>query len=275
MLSSSVSIWFSLNALLAIAVSYVFYKVRHQQSHFLILLAAIWSVLAVISAISDAYWGIAWAIEGLLLLFIGRQYLLPPVVNQGQVLVAIALLYSWSALSLYFPLPALKSLDGWLLSLVIVGVIAVWQRMINSSAVFNQLTLTRIKPALQWLEVTWLTILCLASAHLWLGEWTGAVFILVQLAILFRARYCQQISIEILAASLILVPLFYVYNGAMLVGSFRFTELPLFAQLSLLSAFVQLWLWSAFYRKYYPNSSVKKWLKWHVYCFIYCYRFAG
>ena len=257
-LSSSVSIWFSLNALLTIAVSYVFYKVRHQQSHFLILLAAIWSVLAVISAISDAYWGIAWAIEGLLLLFIGRQYLLPPVVNQGQVLVAIALLYSWSALSLYFPLPALKSLDGWLLSLVIVGVIAVWQRMINSSAVFNQLTLNRIKPALQWLEVTWLTILCLASAHLWLGEWTGAVFILVQLAILFRARYCQQISIEILAASLILVPLFYVYNGAMLVGSFRFTELPLFAQLSLLSAFVQLWLWSAFYRQYYPNSSVKK-----------------
>jgi len=75
--------------------------------------------------------------------------------------------------------------------------------------------------------------------------------------LLFRAKNCKQVTIELFAAILILVPLFYAYKGALMADSYRFMMLPLFAQLAVVSAFLQLWLWSAFYRKFQPDSSIK------------------
>ena len=255
--SGQMSTSFVFNAVLAGVASVLFYKVKHKLTFVVVLLTAIWIILAIVSAISSAYWGIAWAVEGLLLLYIGRIYLIPSVIHQGQILTAIAVLYSWSALMLYFPLPALKSVDGWLLSLVVVGVIALWQRLITATQAFDKLTINKIKPLLQLIECLWLSVLLIASATIWLGSWTGAVIILWQFALLFRARYCQQVSIEILAALLISVPLFYVYLGAESVGSFRFMMLPSYAKIAIASAFIQLWLWSQFYRRYQPDSSIK------------------
>lgn len=252
-----ISLNFALNSVLAIAVAMFFYKVKHQLAHFFILLAATWCVLTIVSFISDAYWGIAWAVEGILLLVIGRKYSVAQAINQGQVLTAIALLYSWSALAVYFPLPALKTLDGWILSITIIAVIAIWQRLINHNEVFNKLAHHKIKPLLQLLEAVWLTVLVIASATIWLGNWTGVAIILLQLALLFRSKKCQQTTIEIFAATLILVPLFYTFKGTLIVDSYQFLTLPFFAKLALVSAFVQLWLWSAFYRKYYPESAIK------------------
>lgn len=158
---------------------------------------------------------------------------------------------------MYFPLPALKSVDGWVLSIVIIAVVAIWQRLINITEDFNNLTQNKIKPLLQFIEAFWITVLVIASAIIWLGSWTGALVIVVQLALLFRARHCKQMAIEILAALLIFISLFYAYQGVTVVGSFRFSTLPLFAKLAVISAFLQLWLWSAFYRKYQPGSTLK------------------
>ncbi|WP_353518660.1 DUF2339 domain-containing protein [Thalassotalea sp. SU-HH00458] len=255
--STQVTISFSLNTIAASVISILFYKIRHKLTHFFILLTTLWSVLAVASAISDAYWGIAWAVEGILLLYIGRKFEMTTVVNQSQVLIALALVYCWSALAKYFPLPALKSIDGWLLSIVIVAVIGVWHRVLNNSNVFDEFTQKKIKPFLQLLEVVWLSILLIASLNIWLGNWTGATILLLQLVWLFRAKQCKQLSIEVFAATLILVPLFYAYSGGLMVNSYRFTALPLFAKFSIISAFIQLWLWSEFYRKFYPDSALK------------------
>lgn len=255
--STQMSVSFTLNAIIATIISVLFYKVRHKHTHFLILLSALWSVLAIVSAISDAYWGIAWAVEGILLLCIGRRYAIVNVVNQGQVLTALALFYCWSALAMYFPLPALKSVDGWVVSIVIIAVIGTWQRLIIHSDVFDEFTQNKIKPFLQLLEVIWLSILLIASLNIWIGNWTGGIVILLQLLCLFRAKQCKQISIEIFAASLILVPIYFACVGVLMVDSFNFVKLPLFAKLSVASAFVQLWLWSEFYRKYQPDSVIK------------------
>jgi hypothetical protein len=255
--STQMSASFALNAVVAAAISILFYKIRHKLTHFLILLSALWVVLAVVSAISDAYWGIAWALEGILLLYIGRKYEMTLVVKQGQVLTALALVYCWSALAMYFPLPALRSVDGWVLSIVIVAVIGIWQRLLNHSGVFDELTQNKIKPFLQLLEVVWLSTLLIASSNIWIGNWTGTLVILLQLVWLFRAKQCKQVSIEIFTAALILVPLFYAYSGVLMVDSYRFMMLPLFAKVSVISAFIQLWLWSAFYRKYQPESAIK------------------
>lgn len=255
--TTQISVSFALNCIIAIITSMFFYKVKRELTPFLILLSASWGVLAIVSAISDEYWGIAWAIEGILLLSIGRKYKISASINQGQALTAIALLYSFSALIIYFPLPALKSVDGWLLSIMIVVIIATWQRLINNTEVFNELTQNKIKPFLQLLEAVFLSVLVIANANIWLENWTGAIVIMVQLALLFRAKNCKQLTIEVFAAILILVPLFYAYKGVLMVDSYRFTMLPLFAQLAVASAFLQLWLWSAFYRKYQPDSVIK------------------
>jgi len=252
--TTHISFNFVFNTLITIVVSALFYKIKSDLMHLFILLAATWGVLAIVSVVSDAYWGIAWAIEGLLLLVIGRRFAISSTIYQGQVLTAIALLYSWAAIAPYFPTPALKSVDGWMLSIMIALFIAVWQRLINSNDVFDDLTKTKVKPMLQLLEVIWLSVMFIACANIWLGNWAGVVVILAQIALLFRAKHCKQVSIEVFAAVLIIVPLFYAYNGALSVGSYRFIMLPMFAKLAMVSAFLQLWLWSAFYRKHKPDS---------------------
>ena len=255
--TSNISVSFTLNTVVAIAASILIYKVKRELAHFFILLSASWGILAIVSAISDAYWGIAWAVEGLLLISIGRRYKISSPINQGQALTAIALLYSWSALAMHFPLPALKSVDGWLLSLMIVAIIAIWQRLINTSDIFDNFAQNNIKPFLQLIEAIWFSVLIIASADIWLGNWTGALIILLQAGLLFRAKHCKQATIEVFAATLVMVPLFYAFKGTLLADSYRFTLLPLFAQLAIVSAFIQLWLWSAFYRKYQPDSKIK------------------
>ncbi|MFB0999306.1 MAG: hypothetical protein QMC13_03655, partial [Colwellia sp.] len=165
--TSKVSLIFGVNTLIAITVSIVFYKVKRELTHFFILMSAYWVVLTIMSAFSDSYWGIAWALEGILLIAIGRKYEISSPIKQGQILTAIALLYSWSAVVIYFPLPALKSVDGWMLSVVIVAVIAIWQRLINTSEIFDKFTVNNVKPFLQLVEVFWLSILLIVSADIW------------------------------------------------------------------------------------------------------------
>ncbi|REL29245.1 DUF2339 domain-containing protein [Thalassotalea euphylliae] len=247
--STAVAASFLLNFAAAIAVSTMFYRIKLPYTHFFVLSGVLWAVLTVVSLVSDSYWGIAWAAEGILLLYLGRQYLMPNVVNQGQVLIGLSLGYCWFGLAPYFPTPALQTADGWLLSTAIIATIGIWQRLITQASLFGNITTQRVKPALQLIEVVWLSVLLVSSLSIWIGNWTGAVIILWQLAVLMRAKQCRQASIEGVAVVLILVALFYVNVGAQLVNSYRFTALPLFAQLALVSAFIQLWLWAEFYRR--------------------------
>jgi len=265
--STAVSIAFLVNSLGAAIAGVIFYKLRHGATYVFTSIAVIWGIFSVVSLIGQAQWGIAWAVEGLLLIAMAKKYHLAEsinlsrfrlsLINQGQILILVALLYSWFGLSIYFPLPALKSFDGWLLSIVIVIVIALWQRMISENqAMFDPLSREMIKPALQLIEVLWLVVLLIASSVVWLGDYTGALAIIIQVAVLFRAKKCAHTGIELLAICLIVIPLGYVGLGAIAADSLRFTALPLFAQLALVSAFVQLWLWSEFYRRFYKKSSL-------------------
>jgi len=256
------SISFGINTLLAAVVAFAFHRFNREITSFLVLVSAVWAVLSVVNLFSNSYWGMAWAAEGVLLLLLGRRYDSSFIVNQGQVLTGSAIVYSLVGLSVYFPLPALKTFDGWMLSLFIVASLAIWLRFINEARAFNAFTKTKVRPLLELAEVVWISTLTIASLDIILGNWTGAVVILAQLAILFRARQCRHTIMEVFVALLILVPLFYVFQGAELVGSYRFTTLPLFAKLALVSAFVQLWLWSEFYRRFYRGSKLDKAAEW-------------
>ncbi|PVZ66285.1 DUF2339 domain-containing protein [Pelagibaculum spongiae] len=256
--SDSVSVVFAANALITAATGYIFYKIKHALTHFIILVAAIWAAFAIVSAISQAYWGIAWAVEGLFLLYLGRRHTLPMVINQGQLLAAISLTYGAMALIPYFPLPALTSIDGWTLSISLALIMGIWLRLIDGSKPFDLFTMQKIKPLLQLLESVWLAVLLISSSDIWLGTWTAPLVLLLQFTLLLRATACKQASIEIFAALLVLVPVIYVLQIAVTTNSFHFYSLPVAAKCAVISVLTQLWLFAEYYRRFQPNSTMVK-----------------
>lgn len=262
LLTDSISTAFIINTLVAVGVSYLFFKLKHPLTHFTVLVTAIWTLLAAISLISQTYWNIAWAIEGLFLMYLGRRYFLPVVINQGQALTGISVLYGAIALMPYFPIPALLTLDGWMLSISLVLVIGIWLRLINNSDQFTTLTIQKIKPFLILLECVWLTVLILAFTDYWLGTWTAPLVILGQLALLLRAKSCRETSVEVFAALLIFVPVLYVIYIGEMTDNYHFSALPIAAKFAVLSIFAQLWLFAEYYRRYQPNSPMVKFSEW-------------
>ena len=253
--SDSISIALVLNASTAIFAAYMLFKQKHLQTHSIILVAAIWTLLAVVSLVGNAYWGIAWAIEGLFLLYLGRRYLLPKVVNQGQILTCISLLYCASALAPYFPLPALTSFDGWMLSICITMFLGIWLRLIDDNGTFNELSIKKVKPILMLIESIWLTLLVFSAAYLAIGEWAISLLILGQFALLTRAHKTKQVSIDVFAAILVFVPLLFIVDTIMNTHSYHFAALPLTMKFATVSIFAQLWLFAEFYRRYQPESN--------------------
>jgi len=247
--SDSISLALVINSLSAIFAACVLFKRKHLQTHFIILVAAIWMLLTIVSLMGSAYWGIAWAVEGLFLLFLGRRYKLLNVVNQGQILTGISLLYCASAIAPYFPTPALTSFDGWMLSVCIVIILGAWLRLIDNNGAFNELTIKKIKPVLILIESVWLTLLTFSAAYLAIGDWAVSLIILGQFALLLRARKTKQISIDIFAAGLIVIPILYVAVMIVISNSYRFSVLPLSAKFAAVSVFAQLWLFAEFYRR--------------------------
>ena len=253
--SDSISIALVINSLVAVSAAYIFFKQQHIQTHFIVLVATIWALLTVVSLIGEAYWGIAWAVKGLLLIYLGRRYLLPKIIHQGQVLTAVSLLYCTSALAPYLPAPALTSFDGWILSVSMVIMIRTWLCLIDEEGSFNTFTINKVRPVLMLLESIWLTLLAFFAAYLLLGNWAFSLIILGQFALLIRAHKTQQTNIDIFAAVLIFLPVFYIVNTALITHSHHFSLLPLTAKFATVSIFAQLWLFAEFYRRYPPISN--------------------
>lgn len=266
---SELNLQLALNAVIGLVAALLFYKVKHEQLSVLVLITATWIVLSIVGMLAATYWGIAWAIEAILLIFMSRYYNIPSLIHQGQGLAALAIVYCLFAVIPYFPLPALLNTDAWVIVIMIAVVISIWQRLIRpaktkqtDSVIYHPYVQAQVYPALIFLESAWLSIVALACAYVWLGEWAGLSAILIQLALLFRAKNVSstalnKTSIEMLAIILILFPIAYAFVGSEAVNSIRFSQLPVFAKASLIVAFVQLWLWSAFYRKFNPESRLR------------------
>lgn len=253
------SVIFAVNSAAAIAASYVLYRIKHLLTHFMVLVAAVWAVLTAVSMLDGEYWGIAWAVEGLLLIAIGRRYVLPSVINQGQILAAIAL---FQCLVVVFDnsvmLLNLATLFEWIMAASILATVSIWLRLIDESEAFDKFAKDRVKPLLLFCESAWVALVLVSCGAMWLGPWVAPVTIVLQAGLLFRARACGQMSIELLAMSLIAVPLIYTIDFATNFGIYRFSQLPMFAKLSLVSALAQLWLFAEYYRRFAPQSSLRK-----------------
>jgi hypothetical protein len=285
-----INIQLVINAIIGVLLALLFYRVKHQHIAVMVLIAATWIMLSIVALLDATYWGIAWAVEALLLLFMSRHYNLPSLVHQGQGLAAVALVYCLTAVMPYFPIPALQSQDGWVIVIMVLILISVWQRLIKPSRLLNTLNIAgtdefikqknphhhsqsqaqygqyvyaQVYPLLVIAESVWLSVIALSCAYIWLGEWAGLSAILVQVVLLFRAKLvhsaqASKTSLEVLAVIFILFPLAYAAAGSVEVNSMHFSMLPGYAKASLVIALVQLWLWSAFYRKFNPQSTLRE-----------------
>jgi hypothetical protein len=252
---------FLINTAISLITSYVLYREGHRYTHLGIIISGAWLALAIVAVLTPTYWGVAWAIEGLLLIYMSLRYDVMKLIHHGQGLCTLALAYCIVAVFPYFPVPALLNLDGWLVVIVIGATISIWQRLISpftSENQFNRYIEKHVYPVLIIFEAAWVSLIVLACAYIWLGFWAGLSAITVQTALMFRARQTKLAQLELLSVGLILFPLAYVLLGANQVDTYRFSQLPIFAQSSLVLAFTQLWLWSAFYRKFYPTSKFAK-----------------
>lgn len=254
-----------INMVLSGALAALFYRVKHTHTVLMVLVAATWAVLTIMTYLQATYWGIAWAVEALLLIFMSRHYKLPSLIHQGQALAAVALVYCLAAVIPYFPEPALQSQNGWVIVLTLVLLVGLWQRLISikqdNGEVYAPYVHRLVYPLLIIAESIWLSIIVLSCAFIWLGEWAGLTALLVQIGLLFRAKHASitatyKMRLELVACSLVLFPLAYAVMGSDAVNSMRFSALPNYAKASLIVAFIQLWLWSAFYRKFNPQSAL-------------------
>ena len=235
------------------------YGVRQKlaQNSIQLLLIGLWLALAVIVALNAKVWGIAWCFEGLLLALLSKRLNSKSALYQGQGLLAIGLVFSLVAIAPYFPEPALARMDGWGIALSVLFCIRVWCFAIkNSYTYLNDFTENRLLPVITTVEAVLTASLVMGASFVIFGDWTGAIIILVQAALLFQAQQTRLIAIDIFALILAVIPLALIISGANTVGSYRFTELPDFAKLATITSFVQLWLWSEFYRRVAPDNKL-------------------
>ncbi|WP_165905047.1 DUF2339 domain-containing protein [Parashewanella curva] len=222
------------------------------------LTSAVWLALAIIAWFDAQYWGIAWGIEGILFLVIGSRFTSISLLRAGQALTTLGITTCLIALAPYFPLPAIQSISGWLLIVIVAALLGVWLRLqINAKSWSDHFSVRFLLPALQILEAIWLVSIALAVMELFLGKWYGAFVIPLQFCLLWRSRHCAHSWLDGLAVLITFYPLAIIQLSILEVDSFRFTLLPDYGKAAVISLFAQLWLWSEFYRRYEPKHKFK------------------
>ncbi|MBM7073214.1 DUF2339 domain-containing protein [Shewanella sp. 202IG2-18] len=257
--SLSLSICLSVNAILSGFIAITNKPKLNENSRLLIwLTAAIWSALAIIALFDAQYWGIAWGVEGLLFLVISGKFTSISLLRAGQGLTTIGIITCLIALAPYFPQPAIKSVEGWILIVVTLALLSTWSKIQTKFSTWSDnFSLNVLKPSLEVLEVAWGLIVILSVMDMYLGLWVGALVIPLQFAVLWRSRQCQHNWLDILTIILCFYPLLVIISTSIEVGSFRFTLLPAYGKAAVISLFAQLLLWSEFYRHFEPKHNFK------------------
>lgn len=251
------SLYLSIIALFNVLLSTVLLlKTRQQASHHRIIhtaILSIWSLVAIMSSVAADFWSVAFALEGLFLLYFAIRERFTTIRIEALALLAVSLVYSIAAVWPYFPSPALLSIKGWALVL-----------SIGATLIATRYVLKKEQSMLSWeglffrhlvaIESVWLVTVFIATAWLYLGLWGAATLVILQLILLTRARIHNGSSNEVLAL-LCMVPIAYCWViGAAQVNSLSFRMLPEFSKLALALLYLELWLFAEFYRRFYNTG---------------------
>ena len=248
----------------AAVAAYFAYRMKETGKLFqtlLVLLSSLWLGITAIFLLGQAHWGLAWLVEGMILLYLAMRLEMKQGVFSAQILIGLAVGYNFVALFPYLPLPALHSFDGWVLALSMLTGVAYWARLLNTCGTETKVYL-RIRAGLLLSEAAWASFLFLATMAYWLEAWLTLAALPLQIALLFWSKYQKQSAIEGLAVVLGLIPVALFAKAIIDADSLFLSDLSWEGRVALASIFIQLWSWAEIHRRFYSESRYAKYSEW-------------
>lgn len=242
------------HALLSAYLSYRLRLVNKLSQTVFALISTLYLSITAVFLLGQAHWGLAWLVEGVVLLYLSSRLNMKQAFVSAQALIAIAIGYNMAALFPYLPFPALHSFDGWVLASSILFGLAFWVRQIQANHTAHRIY-AKIRSILYMLESGWLSFLILASLGFWLEAWLTPLVLVAQVCLLFWSRHLKQASIEFVALLLAIVPLYIAAHAILTAESFYLGDLGWPGRLATICVFAQMWLWAEFHRRFYPDAA--------------------
>jgi hypothetical protein len=221
------------------------------------MLASTWVLVAIVSSLAPDYWGFAIGLEGLFILYFALKENYFSLRIEAYALLAFAILHGVVAVLPYYPTPALLSLKGILL-VASIGALIFCSRKVLSYFPSNIDWEVKLGHLLRPAESVWLNVFVLSLLWVQFGVWS-AVLILPLQAMLLTKSYrsiCNttEIMAYVAAAAIFAICLLGINE----VQSLSFRELPNYAKIALLLAFIECWLFAQYYRRIDRVSSLSK-----------------
>ena len=238
-------------------VALQFYRRQHNklsQSVFTVM-ATLWFCVTAVNLLGQAHWGLAWLIEGMLLMYLASRLEMKHAFITAQGLIAAAIIYNFAAMLPWLPFPALHTVNGWTMCLSISVGLAYWVRLLKKSK-FDNSWVTGLVSGLYLLEAGWFSYVLLVCSYFELSDWLVPVVFALQVALLFWSRYLREQAIEWLALGLSLITVSLAIQAFEVAGSFYITDISLAGKVATVTLFLQMWLWAEFYRRYYIEGKL-------------------
>jgi hypothetical protein len=251
--SNFASVWIlpALATVNAVFSGFLILKARAQKSYTISLhtmLASTWLLVTIVSSLAPNYWGFAIGLEGLFILYFALKENYFSVRIEAYGLLAFAILHAVFAVLPYFPNPALLSLKG-ILVVVSIGMFIFCSRKLFSSFPSDVDWEVKLSILLRPAESIWLSLFVLSLLWVQLGVWSAIAVLPLQAVLLIKSYRSICNTTEIMAylagAAIFAISLLGINE----VQSLSFRELPNYAKVALLLAFVECWLFAEYYRR--------------------------
>jgi hypothetical protein len=246
-----------LNAVLSV---FLLLKARTQKSYTINLytmLTSTWVLVAIVSSLAPDYWGFAIGLEGLFILYFALKENYFSVRIEAYGLLAFAILHAVFLVLPYFPNPALLSLKG-ILVVASMGALIFCSRKLFSRFPCDIDWEVKLNDLLRPAESIWLSLFVLSLLWVQLGVWSSIAILPLQGILLTKSyrRLCHtsEIMAYVAAAAIFSICLLGINE----VQSLSFRELPNYAKVALLLAFVECWLFAEYYRRIGRTSVLAK-----------------
>ncbi len=252
-------VYLSLMAILNLVISLVVILKVGRQNKLLFTLctaiASVWATIAIVFWLSADFWSVGLGVEGLFLLYFAINEKLRSIRMEAQGLLLVALLIAIASVIPYFPAPALLSVKGWAICLVIGVLLFLWRKILSTAKQLSEWE-DRLFSGLYPAESVWMTILALAGLWVHFGVWAIVGVPMVQILLLYRSRLAHCKWSEILVVLSAVMTIFIWFQGVTESDSLRFSKLPLYGKIALVTLFAELWLLAEFYRRFMPSGQL-------------------
>jgi hypothetical protein len=251
--SNFASVWIlpALAAVNAVLSVLLLLKARTQKSYttsLYTMLASTWLLVAIISSLAPDYWGFAIGLEGLFILYFALKENYFSVRMEAYGLLAFAIIHAVFVVLPFFPDPALLSLKG-ILVVVSIGALLFCSRKLFSRFPSDIDWEAKLSHLLRPAESIWLSLFVLSLLWVQLGVWSAMAILPLQ-AMLLTKSYRKACNITEVMAYIAGAAIFTIcLLGINEVQSLSFRELPNYAKVALLLAFVECWLFAEYYRR--------------------------